>query len=66
MPLEDETPKVDIANLLWALAKLESSCGEQLRPLLQEAEAQVSRFWAMFGNLVTESQRICFAPHAYF
>ncbi|CAK9064063.1 unnamed protein product [Durusdinium trenchii] len=35
---------VDIANLLWAFAKLNVSRGEVLRPLLQQAEAQVDSF----------------------
>ena len=36
--------EVDIANLLWAFAKLKVDAGETLRPLLQQAEEQVDSY----------------------
>ena len=38
------TPEVDIANILWAFAKLKVDEGERLRPLLQQAEEQLDSY----------------------
>ena len=40
------TPQVDIANILWAFAKLKVDEGERLRPLLQQAEEQLDSYLA--------------------
>lgn len=37
-------PEVDIANILWAFAKLKVDEGERLRPLLQQAEEQLDSY----------------------
>ena len=36
--------QVDIANILWAFAKLKVDEGERLRPLLQQAEEQLDSY----------------------
>lgn len=45
--------EVDIANLLWAFAKLKVDAGETLRPLLQQAEEQVDSYLTEAGEAST-------------